>query len=128
MTNDWNKVKEQVAAFRKHTKNLPESVRPIHSVLFTKEEIEKLLNQKNDGSQLDGIRVYLGAEHVDGHMVTTMHAVACEKTSDGSYHDYKIEEHLPSAEDVAISAAAPLLGGGIPCPPQCSLKKTFLNS
>ena len=129
MTTDWKKVTEQLAAHRNHSKNLPDGAKPLHSMLFTKDEIEKLLNQKKDGTQLDGIRVYLGADNVDGHhIVTTMHAVACEKTADGDFTDFKIEEHLPSADAIALTAAAPLLGGGIPCPPQCHPKKNFLNS
>lgn len=129
MTADWKKVKQQVATFRSHTKNLPSGAgeKAIHSILFSKAEIEKLLAQKNDGSQLDGIRVYLGGEMVDGHMVTTIHAIACEKDLNGDYHDYKIEEQLPGDDAAALSAAMPLLGGGMPCPPQCS-KTNFLNS
>ncbi|HRI19644.1 MAG TPA: hypothetical protein PLA68_01765 [Panacibacter sp.] len=129
MTADWKKVKQQVATFRDHSKDLPTAAgkKAIHSILFTKEEIEKLLNQKNDGHQLDGIRVYLGGEMIDGHMVTTMHAIACEKDTNDNYHDYKIDEQLLAGDTAALSAAMPLLGEGMPCPPQCS-KTNFLNS
>ena len=127
MTQDWNKVQQQVAAFRNHVKNMPAAANAVHSVLITKEEIEKLLNQKNDGSQLDGIRVYFGGEETDGHVVPTLHAIAVEKDAGGGYNDYKIGQQLPADNAAAAGTAMPLLGVLLPCPPQCS-KQNFLNT
>lgn len=129
MANDWKKVKNEVDAFKTHAKKFSEAAaaKTVHSVLFTKEEIEKLLNQKGDGSQLDGIRIYLGGENVDGHMVPSIHAIAAEKDEHGNFHDFSIEENMPDGDGEKLAAIMPMATSGVPCPPQCS-KKNFLNS
>lgn len=129
MTTNWNEVKKQVEAFRSHVKKMSPAAAStaIHSILITKEEIEKLLNQKKDGTQLDGIRVYFGGEETDGHLVPNLHTIAVEKDEAGNYTDYKIGQALPSIDAAAISTSMPLLGIALPCPPQCGVQN-FLNS
>ncbi len=128
MTNDWNKVKQQVAAFRKYINDLPSATgsKASYCYMVTREEIEKLMNQRNDGSKLDGVRIYIGADIINGHIIPNVHVVACEKDGNADYHDYKITAQLPS--DIAMqNSSMPLLAEGRPCPVWCS-KQNFLNS
>ena len=128
MTNDWNKVKQQVAAFRKYVNDLPVSAKDksAYCYMVTKEEVAKLLNQRNDVSLLDGISIYFGANNIDGQMVPNIHIIACEKDANGDYHDYRLSNELP-ADAATISNSMPLLAEGRPCPVWCG-KQNFLNS
>ncbi len=129
MKTNWNEVKKQIDAFRSYVKKMSPAAAStaVHSVLITKEEIEKLLNQKNDGSLLDGIRVYFGGEETDGHLVPNLHTIAVEKDASGNYTDYKIGNQIPQSDTAAFATSMPLTAILVPCPPQCGTKN-FLNS
>lgn len=135
MANNWKKTKEEIKTFRHYVEKLPAKAKEeaAYCYLITKEEIHRLLNQKGDGERLDGIRVYLGGQTIEGSMVPNIHVVACEKDGDGQYHDYNIGKEAPdatAANELSASLAKSsqvLLGDTRPCPTWCS-QTNFLNS
>jgi hypothetical protein len=62
MSTNWSKVKKQIKTLREYLKQIPQQEKIPHACLITKEEIDRLLAQKGDGSSLDGLRIYMGAE------------------------------------------------------------------
>ena len=123
MSTNWTQVKKQIKTLREHLRQIPGTKKKQHVCLITKEEIERLLSQKNDGSKLDGLRIYLGAEKDGDHIMPTIAAiVACEKDADGSYHDFNVPEKnlrtltLKGPENEALMS----VGKALPCPDWCS--------
>src|SRR6476646_10407568 len=102
MANEWKKTKREVGLFRRYVDDLPASAKSkaAYCYLITREEINKLLDQKGKGDSLDGIRIYLGAEMIDNAMVPNIHVVACEKDSAGGYHDYDIGDEIPDNNEL----------------------------
>ncbi len=128
--NQWNKAKHEVNALRRYIKSFafPANNTSV-CYLLTKDEITKMLNQKNDGSSLDGLRIYLGAEFIDEKMLPTVHIVACEKDSSNDYHDYNVPEDMNEEnrnEFISDEQNMPLLAKTFPCPTHCS-KSNILN-
>jgi len=118
MNTNWQKVRKEISTFRKYVQSLSPAAKSEASYcyLITAEEINKLLSQCEDGSNLHGLRVYIGAKMIDNAMIPVLHVVACEKDGD-SYNDYKIPQNF-SEENTLISM--PLLGKTQPCPTYCS--------
>ena len=79
-----------------------------------------MLKQKDANSLLDGIRIYFGANMVEGNMVPTVHVVACEKdaSSPDLMNDYNIGDTVPGS--------ATLVADTHPCPIYCG-KSNILN-
>ncbi|HEY6976973.1 MAG TPA: hypothetical protein VH396_11840 [Chitinophagaceae bacterium] len=129
MTNEWKKTKREVGLFRQYVDDLPASAKSKASYcyLITREEINRLLDQKGNGDSLDGIRIYLGAEMIDNAMVPNVHVVACEKDGDGGYHDYNIGNEIPDNNELTAISAPAMLGKTRPCPTWCS-QLNFLNA
>lgn len=145
MSDNWSVIREEVHTFRNYVKRLPPKAeeKAHFCYLLKKEEIDRLLNLKGDGTQLDGVRMYIGGNMIDGHLVPTVHVVVCEKDGD-QYNDYNVPSSLP--HDVAMAAEtglAPMAlkaatsssdggsggstGGTAPCPATCS-GTNILNS
>jgi len=126
MNANWNEEIKKIKAFKAYMKGAPKSVPQKKGYLITREDIEKLLDQK-DG-KLDGIRIYFGAEMVEDFMVPTLVVVGCEKDEENNYHDYEVPEKnlrtLPVNRAVASTRTAIDLK---PCPNFCS-KSNILNS
>ncbi len=117
---------KKVKAYKAYIADLPANTPRAYT--FTKEELFKLLNQKPGG--LDGIRIYFGADIINGKMVPVQIMVGCERGSNGELNDYNI----PSAETVESRDTAPdgdgngdddgapdpdPINGGLPCPTVC---------
>ena len=143
MSDNWSIIKEEVHTYRNYVKHLPADAakQAFYSYLLSKEEFERLLSLKGDGQQLDGVRIYVGAKMIDGHIVPTVHVVACIK-EDGQYNDYNVPSDLPhvamaaetGVKPLAFAAAATTTDGGDgstgklpPCPDLCG-KQNILNS
>lgn len=111
---------DQIKTMRTYLDSLPPSANEKKAYCFTLTiaQINKLLSQKNNGEILDGLRIYLGAEMVDGHMVPNIHVVACEKDELDNYNDFEPEggTGLLDKED---KAKKPLVAKGRPCPTDC---------
>jgi len=144
MSENWSVIKEEVHTYRSYVKRLPAAAikKASYSYLLKKEEIERLLSLKGEGQSLDGIRIYLGANMVEGHLVANVHVIACEK--DGNdYNDYNVPGALPhvavgvetGVKPLAFAAATAGTGSGnggntgttAPCPDFCG-KQNILNS
>ena len=134
MSDNWSVIKQEVSTYRKYVAGLPKAASATASYCFllTKEEIDRLLALKGtDGTPLDGVRIYLGGNQIDGHLVPTVHVVAVEK--DGSvYNDFNVPKEMPATTNAAgmIGASAPGTGstGNLPpCPNFCS-GSNILNS
>ena len=144
MSDNWSVIREEVHTFRNYVKRLPEKANEAarYSYLLKKEEIDRLLSLKGDGTLLDGVRIYLGGNIIDGHLVPTVHVVVSEKAGD-DYNDYGVPTSLP--HDIAMAAEtglAPMAlkaaatsggsgsgstGGTAPCPAFCG-GSNILNS
>jgi len=130
MNTNWTKVKKQIKALREYLNQIPTPRKKQHACLITREEIDRLLSQKNDGSKLDGLRIYMGAEKNGDYILPTIAAiVACEKDADGQYHDFNVPEKnlktltLSTSEDGKLSP----FGEALLCTTFCS-KLNVLNS
>ena len=131
MSTNWAQVKKQIKTLREYLRQIPSAKRKQHACLITIEEIERLLSQKNNGSKLDGLRIYLGAEKNGDYIMPTIAAiVACEKDTDGSYHDFNVpEKNLRTLTLKGTENGATLMsvGKALPCPDWCS-KSNILNA
>jgi hypothetical protein len=130
MNTNWNQVKKQIKALREYLKQIPDTSKKQHACLITKEEIERLLSQKNDGSRLDGLRIYMGAEISGDYILPTIAAiVACEKDADGKYQDFNVPEKNLKTLTLKSTENGKLLpvGNTYPCPDWCS-KSNILNA
>jgi hypothetical protein len=111
---DFNNAKQEIQDFQTYlgqTGITPEEAPSCY--LITREEIDKLLSQK-EGASLDGLRIYVGVKKDGDKVIPTVHVVACEKEGE-VYNDFQKEE------------ITPLLADQMPCPPQCA-KSIFLDS
>lgn len=141
MSDNWSVIRSEVHTFRNYVKQLPpKATAAAHfCYLLKKEEIDRLLSLKGDGTSLDGIRIYLGGNMIDGHLVPTVHVVVCEKKGD-QYNDYNVPATMPAPAKTAaptLMAAATAsgtggtgsgsTGGTAPCPATCS-GTNILNS
>jgi hypothetical protein len=136
MSDNWNAIRQEVHTYRNYVHKLPEPAakKASYCYLLTKEEIDRLLNLKGDGHLLHGIRIYLGAEMIEGHMVPNVHIVACDKDGD-QYNDYAVPGGVPHVAMAAETGLNPLMadstktstGGTVPCPNFCS-GSNILNS
>jgi hypothetical protein len=130
MSQNWSVIKSEIATFRDYVKKLPPAAEAKASFcyLLTKDEIDRLLALKGAGTSLDGVRIYLGGETIEGHLVPTVHVVACEK--DGhQYNDYNVPESMPHVAMAAETGIVPLTDATAtsgstadlkPCPTFCS--------
>jgi hypothetical protein len=128
---DWDLVTKKIATLKDYlkTKKVPHS-KVQHACFISKEEIERLLQQKGT-THLDGIRIYLGAElHGDDIVPNIAAVVACEKTGENKFDDFNVPE---SYEHIAlkVTAGASTTQSGtattMPCPSWCSTKN-IINS
>ena len=131
MSTNWSKVKKQIKTLREYLKQIPQQGKIQHACLITKEEIERLLSQKGDGSSLDGLRIYMGAEKKGEYIQPVIAAiVACEKDGEDKYHDYDVpEKNLKTLTLTGTEDGNQLLAVGktLPCPDWCS-KTNILNA
>jgi len=143
MSDNWKVIREEVHTYRNYVKRLPESAKKKASYcyLLKKEEIDRLLSLRENGELLDGVRIYLGGEIIEGHLVSSVHVVAVEK--DGhQYNDYGVPGDLPQVAMAVEPGIKPLTfaataddtdsgksstGVTAPCPAFCS-KTNILNS
>lgn len=111
---------DQINAMRSYLDNLPDSMNDKKAYCFTIPiaEIIKLLSQKSNGEILDGLRIYLGANMIEGHVVPNIHVMAVEKDGMENYNDFAhgSESGLQTEEDKNIK---PLVTKGRPCPTEC---------
>ena len=143
MSDNWSVIKHEVSTYRDYVKKLPKKAAEKASFcyLLKKEEIDRLLSLKGNGELLGGVRIYLGAEMIEGHLIPTVHVVACEKDGE-QYNDYNVPTSMPHVatatetrvKPLAFAAAAPSsdsgkgsTGGTVPCPAFCS-SQNILNS
>lgn len=132
MSDNWNLIKQEVGTYRNYVKGLPHAAQSAASYCFllTKEEFERMLALKGHGTLLDGVRIYLSAKEIEGHLVPSIVVVAVEKDG-GSYNDYGVPKETPptAAAPMMASAAAPAGGGSTgnlpPCPNICSDNNVF---
>ena len=112
---------EQINNMKNYLDSLPPVIndKKAYCFMITKSEINELLTQKNDGQSLDGIRVYLGANVIEGHLIPNIHVIACEKDDENSYNDFEPETNNLKKQDL------PLVAQGKPCPTECG-KKRFI--
>jgi hypothetical protein len=117
MSTKWHEVKQQISTFRKYVQSLSPAAKKEASYcyLITAEEIKKLLSQCGDGSDLHGLRFYIGAKMIDKSMVPVLHVVACQRDGNNNYNDYNVPDTISEE-----SAKMPLLGSTQPCPTYCS--------
>ena len=94
------------------------SIRAYTDEKLTREEINALLEQKNNGHSLDGLRVYLGANLIEGHAIPNIHVVACEKDAHDDFNDFEPANHA-SIEKNSNGKSFPLVAKGRPCPTAC---------
>ena len=137
MPANWTEIRNQVSAFRNYLKNLSlpsgSGITKKYSFVISSAEIEKLLSQKNDGSRLDGLRIYLGADMADGQFVPNIHVIACELSGkatngpDDHYEDYHVPKNEAELDARTADKTLPLLAETKPCPPMCS-SSNILNS
>jgi len=130
MNTNWTKVKKQIKALREYLNQIHTPRKKQHACLITREEIERLLSQKNDGSKLDGLRIYMGAEKNGDYILPTIAAiVACEKDADGQFHDFNVPEKNLKTLTLTGTENGKLLsvGDALPCPDWCS-KSNILNA
>jgi len=128
MNANWNEDALKIKAFKNYMKKAPKSVPQKKGYLLKREDIEKLLNQKE--GMLDGIRIYFGAEMVEDFMVPTLVVVGCEKDEDGTYNDFDVpEKNLKNlaVRSVVASARSTSSVELHPCPTICG-KSNILNS
>lgn len=110
---------EQINTMKNYLDSLPLAVnaKKAYCFMITKEDINSLLAQKSNGEMLDGLRVYLGANMIEGHAIPNIHVIACEKDAENRYNDFE-----PESENL-IKLDLPLVAHGKPCPTECSKKK-----
>jgi len=109
MSDNWSVVRTDVHTFREYVKRLPDTAhkKASYCYLITRQEIERLLALKGKGHSLDGLRIYLGAEMVEGHLVPNVHVVACEH--DGTfYNDFNVPVNMPPTHNVADTTIKPM--------------------
>jgi len=119
---NWQEVKDKVKAFRDYVKGLTPNAKKEakYAFMITKDEIIKMLDQAGGAQNLDGLRVYIAADIIEGQMVPTLYFLGVKKDTDGNYNDYEIGTTLPPDPQ-------PLLGDTKPCPVWCGTPN-FLNS
>ncbi|MEO8116644.1 MAG: hypothetical protein ABI653_03275 [Bacteroidota bacterium] len=112
---------EQINNMKNYLDSLPPAVnlKKAYCFMITRDEINALLNQKNNGQLLDGLRIYLGANMIEGHAVPNIHVIACEKDEANIYNDFEPESNGLLKNDL------PLVAQGKPCPTACG-KKSFI--
>ncbi|CAN5633575.1 hypothetical protein BH10BAC2_BH10BAC2_14230 [soil metagenome] len=122
----WQEAIDRVKAFRNYVKGLtgPAKDAAKYAYMIKTEDIELLLNQKGGGVKLNGIRVYIGVENIEGSVVPSLYIVAVEKDTEDKYNDYNVPDNSTS---LTTTATLPLLGVTHPCPVYCS-KTDILNS
>lgn len=141
MSDNWSVIKQEVSTYRDYVKKLPKKAeeKARYCFLLKKEEIDRLLGLKGNGELLGGVRIYLGGEMIDGHLVPTVHVVACEKDGE-QYNDFNVPSSMPDVAMAVETGVKPLAfaaatsgtgkgstGGTVPCPDFCS-STNILNS
>ncbi len=75
--------KDSVRRFKDYYDNLPDSCSEVKKLSFAITKADPLaLLLKPDASYADGIRIYLGADIIDGNMIPTVHVVAVDGVND----------------------------------------------
>ncbi len=122
---NFSAIKSRIKNFKNYLATLSPAARKKASPCFLikREDIQKLLQQREDGQLLDGIRIYLGAEMIDNKIVPTLHALACHKSAEEQYIDFNV----PEKEEDLGNCRLPLVVDGLPCPKFCS-KSNVLNT
>jgi hypothetical protein len=119
---NWQDIKTKIANFRNYVQGLTPAGKAAakYSFLITKDDIKAMLAQAGGQAELDGLRIYLGADIVESQLVPNVTIVAVQKDAAGDYNDYRIGNNLPPDP-------APLVAVLHPCPPVCG-KTNILNS
>ena len=131
MATEWKNVRQQIKAFKNYINSLSVTAKATaaYSYVLTTSDIDSLLNQKGNGTRLAGIRIYFGAEIVNGDLVPRMYAVGSDLVN-SSYDDYNVPItgiDLETAATATANAAMPLKCDGLPCPTSCG-KLNVMNS
>ena len=120
---EWKTVRKQIKGFKSYINNLSQGAKDVatYSYVLTAADIDNLLNQTGSSTPLDGIRIYFGAENINGDMVPRMYAVGI-KLVGATYEDYSVpltNLDLETATALAANAAMPRKSDGLPCPTNC---------
>jgi hypothetical protein len=109
MSDNWSVIKHEVSTYREYVSKLPKkaAAKASYCYLLSKEEIDRLLGLKGDGTLLHGVRIYLGGEMIDHHLIPTVHVVACEKDGD-NYNDYNVPTSMPPVAMATETGVKPL--------------------
>ncbi|HWB24230.1 MAG TPA: hypothetical protein VG738_02070 [Chitinophagaceae bacterium] len=141
MSDNWSLIHQEVHTFRDYVSKLPKDAqeKAHYCYLLTREEFHRLMQLKGDGTALNGVRIYLGGEMVDGHLVPTIHVIPVEKEGT-QYNDYGVPATVPPPSSgtttsgvraMAFSATSDTTTSGTgstaPCPATCS-GTNILNS
>src|SRR5678815_3628333 len=103
----WQEAIDKVKAFRNYVKNLtgPAKDAAKYAFMIKTEDIDELLNQRGDGVKLDGIRVYIGVEMIEGNAIPSLFMIAVQKDEvDGKYNDYNVPVNGGSSAEIAANA------------------------
>lgn len=118
----WPEAVNETQEYRNYLKSLKvnEDLKT-KSYLITREEIERLLSQ--NGEHLDGIRVYIGEETIDGERLIRLVTVAAKKIKEQDveiYEDYitYLPQSLGDGDDQHPDPGN--LGFLRPCPHECA--------
>lgn len=117
---------EQINTMKNYLDSLPATVnsKKAYCFLIIREEINALLNQKNNGNSLDGLRVYFGANIIDGYAIPNIHVVACEKDAHNDFNDF-VPKSNSSLNKYSKENSFPLVAKGKPCPTECGMSNLF---
>lgn len=123
MASEWRTVRKQIKGFRNYINNLSQAAKDVatFSYVLTAADIDSLLNQAGSSTPLDGIRIYFGAENINGDMVPRMYAVG-SKLSGTTYEDFNVPASnldLETASATTANTAMPKKCDGLPCPIFC---------
>lgn len=96
------------------------------SYLITRESIDELLSQ--NGEELDGIRIYIGQETIDGERLIRLVPVAAKKIVENGievYEDYitpdpNVNATADSGDDPPPPPDPDNIGNQRPCPYECA--------
>lgn len=131
MPNEWKQARLQIKAYKNYYNNLSETAKALaaKSYVITAGEIRTLLNQGGDGTELGGLRIYIGLDNTGGQPFPVLHVIA-EESNINSFDDYRVPVSgvdLENDTETTVNAVMPRKGVTFPCPTHCSATNV-LNS